>query len=249
MLRARQLNSRFALTLTLSLPLALGLTGCDKGDGDGDGDGDATTALDTTGSEMGTEDTGDGDGDGDTGDGDGEASTGDGDGDGDQGACATDVGFGTPRLPGQPIAHMMGQLHDGTMFNTCETEGKPTVFDMSALWCGPCHSMAEYMSTGVGQYPNVMPIIKDWTDNNYINWVTILAQDSGGAPAQPSHVASWENMYPHEHIIVMTGDPTIEGYMIDDHWPTIHVGWSDYTWLSTDMGDYIQPLVDLYNAS
>jgi hypothetical protein len=76
-----------------------------------------------------------------------------------------------------------------------------------------------------------------------------MAQNSGGGPSSPSDVAQWENMYPSEQIIVITGDAAIEGYMIDDHWPTIHVGWHDYTWLSLDTGDYIQPLIDLYNAA
>ena len=134
----------------------------------------------------------------------------------------------------------LGELH---------LEGKPIVFDISALWCPPCHDMAGYMSGQGGNLPNVMPHIKNWTDEGYIHWVTILAQDNGGAPAQPEHVAQWEGLYPHDRIHVITGDAAVEGYMIDTHWPTIHVGWSDYTWLSTDMGDYIQPLVDLYEAS
>lgn len=230
---------------------------CDKGDDGDDGD-DSTTGMEATGTtdadaDADSDSGGDGDDTDDTGDGDGEVDTGDGDttgdGDGDDGACAENVGYGHPRVVGETVAHITGLTRDGEMFNTCDLDGKPIVFDMSALWCGPCHDMAAYMAGQGGNYPNVMPYIKTWVDEGAIEWVTIMAQDSSGQPSTPANVGSWEDMYPNENIIVITGTPEIEGYMINDHWPTIHVAWYDYTWLSLDMGDYIQPLIDLYNAA
>ena len=84
--------------------------------------------------------------------------------------------------------------------------------------------------------------------NGTIKWITLLAQDQYGEKAGLSNVQAWHDAYPTENLIVMSDEAgAAEGYLVTDHWPTIHVLWYDGTWFSTDEGSYVQPLVDLYN--
>ena len=143
---------------------------------------------------------------------------------------------------------MGGFTQDGSSLALCTLTERPTVIDVSAEWCGPCHSIAACMD-GQGSCPDIVfTYMRNLVVGGTIEWVTLLAQDQNGGKAGLSNVQAWHDSYPTENLIVMTDENSAaENYLIDDHWPTIHVMWFDGTWFSVDSGSYVQPLVDLYN--
>jgi hypothetical protein len=218
------------------LLLVSSLVACTK-DTDDDGALELGTSLDTsegdTGDGDGDGDTGDGDGDGDTGDGDGDGDTGDGDGDGDTGdgdgdpmGCGTDPGWGQVAI-GQPAKHVAARNHLGEEVNSCDWLGTPMVWDIAAVWCGPCNDVSAYLASGAGQDPfgGIGPALRTMIENGNGVWLTFLVQDSNGGDATVMHAAQWDAMYHHDAIPVLNelDTPMLPNYLTVDCWPTAWV--------------------------
>jgi hypothetical protein len=221
---------------TLGLTFALGLVACtdDVVDysslgttltiGDGDGDG-------TSGDGDGTPGDGDGDGDGTPGDGDGTPGDGDGtpgdgdgtpgDGDGAPGDCGVDPGWGQVAV-GQPVKHVAAYDHFGNEVNVCDWSGTPMVWDIAAMWCGPCQMASDYLA-GNGADPfGVGPQLRDMINTGKGVWLTFLVEDVNEQPATVDNAAAWDAMFHNENIPVLTGLDTqmLQPYLQFTCWPT-----------------------------
>ena len=85
-------------------------------------------------------------------------------------------------------------------------QGKPIIIDLSAVWCGPCNDMSEFLS-GVGSWGEGWDYFRGKLDNGDFYWVTVLFQDSSRNPTPPETLTAWDNAYPNERIPVVN-DPS-----------------------------------------
>jgi len=144
---------------------------------------------------------------------------------------------------------MGGFLPDGSSLALCTLNDRPTIIDVSAEWCGPCHDIANCMA-GQGSCPDIVfTYMRSLVEQGTIYWVTILAQDANGQKAGIAHVQAWDEAYPVENLRVITDENSAaENYLIKDHWPTIDVMSQSGTWFAVDSGSYVAPLVAMYEC-
>ena len=87
-------------------------------------------------------------------------------------------------------------------------QGVPIVFDVAAVWCGPCNQMADWLDgADNGFISSEGDPIREGVWDGRIRWITVLFQDGGGGPANGSDAAEWYGSYPTESVPVLA-DPS-----------------------------------------
>ncbi len=256
------MQRRTTLTsLSLSLVLASATMGCDDGGDEGTDEaatesGDTTGAGTDAGTEAGTTDAGSetaGDTAGDT----AADTTGDTTGDttdttGGGAFCDTDPGWG-PLTVGAPVKHITGFDHTGAEFNSCELYGTPVIFDIAAVWCGPCNDVSNYLANG-GSDPfggGLGDQLSTRINAGTIKWVTTLVQDANSGPATVDNAAQWDGMYHNANIPVVVGDGDIQmlpNYFMLGCWPSAFVADHEMNWMGFDDCMTWNQLVAVVNA-
>ena len=96
--------------------------------------------------------------------------------------------------------------------------GKVIIVDLSAMWCGPCVSMAQAAD----------PIVADYGTEN-LEWLTIIIEDEHGNPPDQDDVMRWatENgisghVLAGDRSLIATDDELKSGYPVSG-WPTFVV--------------------------
>jgi hypothetical protein len=112
--------------------------------------------------------------------------------------------------------------------------GKPIMVDVSAVWCGPCNQMSNWLSHGE-DWGSGWDDLRDKLDNGDFYWVTILFQDGSGAASDERDVATWDESYPNEHVMVVT-DPgsKMTAHINPPGIPSLSLIGEDMTWLVVD---------------
>ncbi|MCO4769475.1 MAG: hypothetical protein KDA24_05545 [Deltaproteobacteria bacterium] len=81
------------------------------------------------------------------------------------------------------------------------------VIDTSAVWCGPCNSMAAWLA---GDSPTLFGSTLDNARENVwegkARWITGLYEDGSGQPADVGDAEAWEDDYPAEGVPVIVDD-------------------------------------------
>ena len=114
----------------------------------------------------------------------------------------------------------MVDLHDFT------GQGKYIAVDISAVWCGPCNGLAQWISTdndsyGFGSY---WPEVKDKVHDGEVYWITILGQDNYGNIPDLNVLEKWSfNDYPDDQIPVLadTENADMANTYLQGGWPTL----------------------------
>ncbi|MCO4769473.1 MAG: hypothetical protein KDA24_05535 [Deltaproteobacteria bacterium] len=89
------------------------------------------------------------------------------------------------------------------------------VIDTSAVWCGPCNSMAAWLAD---QTPDLFGQNLDaarenvWDGN--VRWITALYENGAGQPADVDDAESWDDAYPAEGVpVLVDGDSEMIGWI------------------------------------
>jgi hypothetical protein len=106
-------------------------------------------------------------------------------------------------------------------------QGVLTIVDVSAIWCGPCNGMAQWLSGQGDDYGwgQSYPSIAEKVHNGKVHWITVLGQDSQGNIPDVNDLAQWYSDYPDPNIPVLadTSDALFANSYLSGGWPTIFV--------------------------
>ncbi|MCO4771112.1 MAG: thioredoxin family protein [Deltaproteobacteria bacterium] len=93
------------------------------------------------------------------------------------------------------------QFGDTVDFYDLAGGGVPVVLDVSAVWCGPCHQLAEWLDGANNGWGSTAARQAIW--NGDAIWVTAIYEDSFGSPANSSDVQDWYSEYPTPGVMVV----------------------------------------------
>jgi hypothetical protein len=150
---------------------------------------------------------------------------------------------------GQPVHHFTSIAHTGEMVNICEFAGQRMMIDLSAEWCGPCHSAAACIAGNdtecgnlfsggfTAQVESMVNGIRGNLQDGSVNWVTVLYETQVGGVPQLSNLQAWESAYPQNNVWVMSDSDEISGSWL----PTSGIPFfvsveTDFTYLSVNNG-------------
>jgi len=106
----------------------------------------------------------------------------------------------------------------GDMVELYDFYGKVIIVDFSAMWCGPCASMAQFADPIVGEYG---------AEN--LEWLTIIIEDEQGNPPDQDDLLRWAttngitgHVLAGDRSLIATDSELKSGYPISG-WPTFVV--------------------------
>jgi hypothetical protein len=133
------------------------------------------------------------------------------------------------------------------LFDFYNEEGKMIVIDQSAVWCGPCNSVAAFMDGDDGAWPydpSLIPL-REAIERGDIYFITVLIQGGDGSPAERVDVKDWFATYPSRDIPVLADSRSeLSVYMPAPGIPAFALLNADLTVASFDPADGFVGLVD-----
>jgi thiol-disulfide isomerase/thioredoxin len=103
-------------------------------------------------------------------------------------------------------------------------QGKYIAIDLSAMWCGPCHQLAESIATNPADGGGWGSIPQKVHDGD-IFWVTILFENNNGRVPSEENLNEWYTLYPDDKVPVLADneDNDFDDLYVGNGVPTIVV--------------------------
>lgn len=95
------------------------------------------------------------------------------------------------------------QFGDTVDFYDLAGAGVPIVIDVSAMWCGPCNEMADWLDGANNGFVGGGEAIREAVWDGELVWVTALFEDHFGSAADTSDTQSWYAEYPTDGVLVL----------------------------------------------
>lgn len=113
-------------------------------------------------------------------------------------------------------------------------QGKPIMVDVSAVWCGPCNQMSNWLSHGES-WGSGWDALRGKLDDGDFYWVTLLYQDASGAESDEGDVEDWDDRYQSDFVTVLTDPGSQMAMHINPPGiPSLSLIGEDMTWLVVD---------------
>ena len=161
----------------------------------------------------------------------------------EQGSWASaNTNVGTP-LPRAEFLDQNNQLVD---LYDMGANDKYQVIDTSAQWCGPCHTVADWLSGSnsgtAGQLQMQYPTVRDKVHDYKIMWLTFIVENQSGGPPTLSDSTSWATQHYDPHIPVLVDDTQgMRDKFVAGAFPTFFIA-------APDMTVEFFPTTDVYQA-
>ena len=101
-------------------------------------------------------------------------------------------------------------IYDFSQYVNQEGQEAFMIVDLSAMWCGPCHNMADWIA-GVDNAETAglqqsYPTVRDKVHSLRIWWLTFIVEASDGSNPSQADAAMWYQLHQDQYIPVLVDD-------------------------------------------
>ena len=118
--------------------------------------------------------------------------------------------FAGSRFPRDVFLDQQGEYVDNYDFlEFTNVNGNPTymIVDLSAVWCGPCHNVADWIAKGNNpDLENMYPTVRGKVHDVEVLWLTYLIENNSGGPPGLSDSQTWAQQHYDPYVPILVDE-------------------------------------------
>lgn len=126
-----------------------------------------------------------------------------------------------------PAFQLMDRFEDMVSAYDFQNDKAHVVVDLSAVWCGPCNGLAEWLHGESDSYgfDSYWPNVPDKVKAGELYWLTILGENRRGRVPDVDDLNAWYDLYPDDNIPIMTveEDKSCTSFFLGSGWPSVYI--------------------------
>jgi thiol-disulfide isomerase/thioredoxin len=126
-----------------------------------------------------------------------------------------------------PAFALMDRFEDTVMAYDFQNSSAYVMVDLSAVWCGPCNGLAEWLHGESDSYnfDSSWPNVVDKVKSGEIYWLTVLGENRRGKVPDADDLNGWYDLYPDDNIPIMTveEEKDFTSFFLDAGWPSVYI--------------------------